>query len=143
MNAAEKIERRRPRLAIRLVAVLMLTGLGLAILWPSLRDAKRRVLLDATLRELELGLERHRGLEGTLPSDPLLPASELIWLLRQSGALEAAPINPYTGARYGEDPFELDQIWYSPNESGETWTLEALSEDGERVVTSRRSSTGE
>lgn len=117
---------------------MLLIGGSLAILWEPLSDAKRRLLLNDTLELLADGLRRHRELTGEYPPDPLLPASELVWMMTTSGALRKPPINPYTGQPYGADPFDLDQIWYSAGEEQEGWTLEALSEDGEEVLATKR-----
>lgn len=113
-------------------------ALALALAFPSVQYARRAAALEGLLDVLAGGLAQYREQAGTLP--PLTPstAAELVPLLLDAGSLEKAPINPATGRPYGDDPLEVDRVWYSLEAGGGACVLEIVSEGGERVLASRR-----
>lgn len=113
-------------------------ALALALAFPSVQHARRAAELEGLLDVLAGGLVQYRDSAGALPGYTPSTAAELVPLLLEAGALDGAPLNPATGEPYGADPFEVDRVWYSLEAGEAACVLEIVSEDGGRVLASRR-----
>ena len=104
---------------------------------PSITEKRLDRQVRSALLTLQQALQNYHVDEELYPTRTPMTGGELSALLIESGHLDSAPRNPWTG-----QPFEIeaksdgradDRIRYSTDELAETYTLKALRRDSDEV----------
>lgn len=117
----------------RLIVTLTLVAGLAACLLPAIAEKRLDRQVRSTLLILQEGLQKYHVAEEHYPIRFPMNGSELSQLLIETGHLETAPRNPWTGQPHGSDDSERDRIRYRTDELAETYTLEALQRDSDAI----------
>jgi hypothetical protein len=113
----------------------VIAGSAIALLVPSFQVIRHEHQVKTVLLEIQRALQEWHVAEEVYPRETPMNGGELISLLMESGHLEKAPSNPWTGRPYefGTENLETDRIRYSTDELAETYSLRALERTGDDV----------
>lgn len=120
---------------IRATIFVLIAGAAAALLVPLFQVIRHEQQVKSVMLEIQRALQEWHVAEEVYPRRSPMTGAELISLLLESGHLETAPHNPWTGHPYEgaiETP-ETDRIRYSTDELAETYSLRALNRTNEEV----------
>ena len=121
--------RRSPWLTAVIPALLGLSAVGVLLFSVDQAIESRRFdeVSKQTLLEIQRALQDYHVAEELYPRKTPLSGEELVQLLIDTGHLETAPRNPWTGLPYQfEAPDQPDGIEYRTDELAETYALRSL-----------------